>query len=123
MSLHEGVQAPTRASDIDQAHDVHAVPLKILFGVFIALLVLTVLTVAVTYVDLGPANIWIALGIAVLKAALVGIYFMHLRWDAPFNAVILVSALVFVAIFIGITLLDTSNYQINADPPPTAGVR
>jgi cytochrome c oxidase subunit IV len=95
----------------------HVVPPKILFGTFAALLVLTVLTVAVTLVDLGPLNIWIALLVAVVKAALVALYFMHLRWDAPFNALILVSALFFVAIMIGTTILDTKEYKPNYDPP------
>src|SRR4051794_30548662 len=88
-----------------QGH-VHVVPPKILLATFAALLVLTVLTVGVTLVDLGPLNIWIALGVAVAKAALVALYFMHLRWDAPFNGLILISALFFVAIMIGTTILD-----------------
>jgi cytochrome c oxidase subunit 4 len=47
--------------------------------VFAALLVLTGVTVAVSYVDLGPASIVVALAIAVSKALLVLLFFMHLR--------------------------------------------
>ena len=106
-------------SDVEQnvaAHDEHegghhAMPLWILGAVFVALLVLTVLTVAVTYVDLGKLNIWVALLIAVVKGGLVAMYFMHLRYDAPFNGVILITSLLFVALFIAITLTDSSAYQ------------
>ena len=96
----------------------HVVPLWLLAGVFIALLGLTWVTVAVTRVDLGTFNVWIALLIAAAKAALVALYFMHLRWDAPFNALVLVASLLFLAIFISITLSDTFHYRERLDPPP-----
>ena len=104
-------------SDPHAASHVHVVSPLILLGVFGALLVLTVLTVLAIKVDLGQANIWIALGIAVVKAALVAMYFMHLRWDSPFNGIILIASLVFVAIFIGIAILDSKEYQPNLQPP------
>lgn len=97
----------------------HIVPPKVLLGVYAGLLVLTIATVAVTGVQFGVFNIWVALGIAVVKAALVVMYFMHLRYDAPFNGMILVIALLFVATFIGIAMLDTSEYKVNYDPPGT----
>jgi len=98
----------------------HAVPLRLLVIVYAALLVLTVITVAVTRVDLGAMNIWIALFIAVIKGALVVLYFMHLRWDSLFNGIILITALLFVVIFIGIALLDSREYQINYELPTGA---
>jgi cytochrome c oxidase subunit IV len=97
----------------------HVSPIWMLLGVFALLIFFTVLTVAVTYVDLGPANIWIALGVAVVKGALVGLYFMHLRYDSPFNSLILVGAFLFLAIFIGFALMDTGEYQSNIGPPDT----
>src|SRR3569623_1510689 len=98
-------------ANVHASGHVHVVPPRILLATFAALLFLTVLTVAVTLVDLGKLNIWIALAVAVAKAALVALYFMHLRWDAPFNALILISALFFVAIMIGTTIIDTSEYK------------
>lgn len=97
----------------------HIVPPKILIGTTLALLVLTVITVAVRYIDLGEANIWIALGIAVLKATLVALFFMHLWWDRPFNSIIFVGSIFFVGLMIGFTLTDTDAYQpeiIRAEP-------
>ena len=107
--------------DAHEAH-VHIVPPWILLSVFAALLFLTFLTVAVTWVDFGrTANVWIALTIAAVKSALVALYFMHLRWDSPFNSVILIAALFFVALLIGIIVLDSREYQINfTTPPPTS---
>ena len=97
------------AEDPNLAH-VHIVSPKILLGVWAALPMLTVITVAVTWVDLGKLNIAVALLIATVKALLVALYFMHLRWDHPFFGLVLIASLLFVALFIAITLLDSRAY-------------
>ena len=89
----------------------HVVPLRVLLAVWGALMVLTILTVAATEIDLGAFNLFIALGIATAKASLILLYFMHLRYDKPFNAVVFICALLFVAVFISLALLDTTQYQ------------
>lgn len=89
----------------------HVVPPRILINTALVLLVLTGLTVAVMWFDLGEFNIYIALGIAVLKGSLVCLFFMHLRWDRPFNSIVFIGALALVALFIGFALTDTSEYQ------------
>ncbi|MGI9013733.1 MAG: cytochrome C oxidase subunit IV family protein [Phycisphaerales bacterium] len=90
----------------------HVVPIRILFGVAMALLVLTAVTVyTAQYVDLGRFNIWLALIIATVKASLVCLYFMHLRWDSKFNGIVLLSSIVLVFLFIGLALTDTDEYQ------------
>lgn len=94
----------------------HVAPLWVLFATFGALVVLTILTYGAAMVDLGPLNIPVALGIAALKAALVALFFMHLFWDNKFNAFILVTGVVFVALFIGIALLDTAQYRPDLIP-------
>ena len=81
-------------------------PLWLLAAVFGALLMLTGLTVAVAQVDLGNLNLYLALAIAAVKASLVVLFFMHLFWDRPFNAMIFIGCLLFVSLFIGITLTD-----------------
>lgn len=90
---------------------VHVVPIKFMVLIWGALIFFTWVTVAVTYFDLGPLNLWIAMAIATFKALLVALYFMHLRWDRLFNGFIFMFALVFVMIFVGITLIDTEQYQ------------
>ena len=85
----------------------HVVPLKILFGVFAALTVLTLLTVAASTVNFGEFNLVIALLIAVIKASLVVLFFMHLIWDKPVNAIVFIGCLIFVGLFISLSLMDT----------------
>ncbi len=89
----------------------HVVPLKVLSGIFASLVMLTILTVAVSKVDLGEYNLVIALLIAVCKASLVVLFFMHMRWEKPFNGIVFIGCLIFVGLFIGLTLLDTMQYQ------------
>ena len=102
---------------------IHAVPPWLLLTVFGALLVLTVLTVAITKIELGAFAVWAALAIAVVKATLVTLYFMHLRWDTPMNSIIFISALVFVAIFIGATISDSGEYKVLYNPPANSLVQ
>lgn len=59
----------------------HIIPLPVYFQVIIALLILTVVTVAAARVDFGALNTVIALAIASVKAGLVLAYFMHLKYD------------------------------------------
>ena len=106
---------PSSTTDIHSASGyesaAHVVSFRVLLAVFITLLVLTYVTVAVRYINLGGLNIWIALGIATIKGSLVVLYFMHLRYDSPFNSIILVTAFVFMFLFLGITILDSIQYQ------------
>jgi cytochrome c oxidase subunit IV len=102
----------------------HVVPLRVLLTVFVLLLTLTFVTVAATWFDAGDSALLIALGIATLKATLVALYFMHLRYDNPFYAVVFAAALLFLAIFLSLTLLDTFQYQPDVEnwlPTGTAG--
>ena len=94
----------------------HVVPLKLLFGVLGALLFLTFITVAVTWVDLGEFNLAIALFIAVVKASLVLLFFMHLIWDRPFNAIIMIASIALVVLFIGLAMVDRGAYQPDLIP-------
>lgn len=113
---------PTTDPADDHGHLAHVMPGRVLLGVWVVLMLLTLLTVAVTRVDLGNLNIWVAMLIAVAKASLVGLYFMHLRYDSPFHAIILIAALLFVAVFVGISSLDVAQYQREMTPPPGISV-
>ena len=96
----------------DEAHGhVHIVPVKVLVGVFGALIFLTVVTVAITWVDLGKLNLVAALVIAAVKATLVALIFMHLRWDRPFHGTIFLAAIMFVMLFVILAMIDTLEYQ------------
>jgi cytochrome c oxidase subunit 4 len=95
----------------DAVGGVHVVPVSLLLAVWGALVVLTVVTVAASWIDVGPFNLLLAMAIATVKGALVVLYFMHLRWDRPFNAVVFIGSLAFVALFIVLALMDTAHYQ------------
>ena len=101
----------------------HVMPLKTLIGVFGTLVVFTVLTVAVTYVDLGTFNLYVAMAIAAVKAALVLLFFMHLLYDRPFNAIVFISCLVFVTLFISLSLTDISASRGRITPGQAPGMK
>src|SRR5580704_2747448 len=84
----------------DGAVHVHIASNAFYFGIFGALICLTLLTVKVSYYDFGSANIVIALLVATMKASLVAAFFMHLRYDKLFNTIAFLSAFLFLAIFI-----------------------
>ncbi len=90
---------------------VHVASMRLLVTVMIALMFGTWLTVSVTHFHFGAFNLLIGLAIATAKAVLVGLYFMHLRWDKPFNAFVFISAFAFLGLFIGFALMDTGHYQ------------
>lgn len=91
------------------AHDgPHIVPKSVLLQVFGALIVLTIITVGAAYVPLGPLNVPVALAIAMTKAGLVVLFFMHLKYDNPVNALTFTIGTIFVVVFVSITLLDTA---------------
>jgi cytochrome c oxidase subunit 4 len=74
-----------------------------------ALLTLTAVTVTAAGINFGSAfiNVVIALAIASAKASLVALYFMHLRHDRPMSAIIFVTGLAMLAIFLMFCFLDT----------------
>jgi len=89
----------------------HPASITMLFSVFFTLLALTVLTVWQSTLDIGAAEIWVTMGIATVKAGLVILFFMHLLWDKPLNAIVFLSSIIFVALFLGFTLTDAQGYH------------
>ena len=86
--------------------DHHILPLKTYFLIFGALLIGTVLTVAVTYVDLGWFNTPLALLIAGAKATLVILYFMHVKYSPKLIGLFAFSGFFFIVILLALTLQD-----------------
>ena len=76
-----------------------------------SLLMLTVITVAVRYIDIGEFNIVVALGVALVKATLVCLFFMHLRWDRSFNTLVFVVSVVLVLLMMAFLIMDTNQYR------------
>jgi cytochrome c oxidase subunit 4 len=112
---------PPHVGHAPHDHHPHVLPVSTYVAVFVTLLVLTVITVAASRVDLGNANLIIALGIATVKASCVALIFMHLLFDKKFNLVVFASSLIFLSVFIGFTMSDTAwrgyDGRISADGP------
>jgi len=102
----------------DHASFAHPAPLKLLVAVFVALVGLTILTVVANDWPLGSFDIWVAMLIATVKASLVALIFMHMFWDKGINIVVFGSSFLFVTLFIGLTLMDRSNYRETMDDFP-----
>src|SRR5579859_1816083 len=98
----------------DGAVHVHIASSQFYWGIFAALIVLTIATVRVSYYDFGSANIIIAILIATMKASLVAAFFMHLRHDKLFNTVAFLAAFLFLSIFILLTY-DDMGYRAQVD--------
>jgi cytochrome c oxidase subunit IV len=91
------------------------------YTVFMALMVLTVVTWAITYVDLGEFNLVLALAVAITKAMLVIVYFMHMKWSPKLFKVTIGSSVFFLMIMFALTLSDyMSRGQYGLPQYPTA---
>lgn len=119
--------AQTSTHHDDHGHGLaHVASTKTLLATGLTLLFLTVVTVVSSKIDFGGAtiNLAIAMVIAVTKATLVVLFFMHLRYDRLFHSVVFVSAILAAALFVGFTLMDTGQYQNtniwNPSEPPAA---
>ena len=86
--------------------DHHIVPYSVYINVWLALLVLTVITVAVSYVDMRHVAVLTAVFIATGKSMLVLLYFMHIRFGKPMYMVMILVVLAAYAVFIGLTFFD-----------------
>jgi cytochrome c oxidase subunit 4 len=84
----------------------HVAPKSMYYAVFAALMVGTALTVGVAFVDLGAFNNVLMLGIAITKAMLVILYFMHVRWATRLTWLVVASGFFWLIILFGITMTD-----------------
>jgi cytochrome c oxidase subunit 4 len=84
----------------------HVAPKSMYYGVFAALIVGTALTVAVAFIDLGALNNILMLGIAITKALLVVLFFMHVRWSTRLTWVVAASGFFWLLILFGLTMQD-----------------
>jgi cytochrome c oxidase subunit 4 len=86
----------------------HIVPRKVYFGIFGALIVLTVATYVAAQINFGSdaINTVVALAIAVTKAMLVMLYFMHVRYSSRLTWVVIASGFLWLTIMVSLTLSD-----------------
>src|SRR5688572_716706 len=94
----------------------HVTPLSVYLAIFATLMVLTVVTVAVAYVDLGAMNKVVALSIASFKATLVVLYFMHVKYASRLTKMFVITGLFFLSILLGLTMVDYGS-RMWVNPP------
>src|SRR5687767_625843 len=112
----------------------HISPKSTYYAIFGALMVLTGVTVAVAFVNLGVFNFPIALGIAITKATLVILFFMHVKYSSKLTKLFVAMAFFFMSILFGLTLTDYlsrgwkmypggaggAGYGVRSERPPAA---
>ncbi len=95
----------------------HVLPRRVYYMVFATLLLLTLITVELAFYDLGWLSFQVALMIASLKATLVILYFMHVRYSSGLTGIFVAAGFVFLAIMMLFTLadLETRPWQYQPD--------
>ena len=84
----------------------HVVAKKTYYTIFASLMVLTMVTVWVSGFDLGPLNTVVALAIAGVKATLVVLFFMHVKYGTRLTKLAIIAALYWFGILLTLTLSD-----------------
>ena len=112
----------------------HIAPKSSYYGIFGALMVLTVVTVLAAFTDLGILNFPVAIAIAITKATLVILFFMHAKYSSQLTKLFVGTAFFFFAILIGLTFTDYmsrgfktypggaggAGYGVRVESPPAA---
>ena len=87
----------------------HTLSSKMYYGIWIALMVLTVVTASVAFIDLGPFNTVVALFIATCKALLVVLFFMHVKYASErLTKMVIVSSIFWLLLLLLLSLADYS---------------
>jgi cytochrome c oxidase subunit 4 len=86
--------------------DHHIVPTRVYYTIFAVLMFCTYLTVQIAFFDLGPLNIIAALGIAVFKATLVVLFFMHVKYSPRLTWAVVLGSVFWLAILLALTMGD-----------------
>lgn len=84
----------------------HVVPLRIYFTIFFLLIVLTGFTVFVSKFDFGIMNLPVALSIAIVKATLIMLFFMHVKYSSRLTQLFVLSGFFFMGILFFFTFCD-----------------
>jgi cytochrome c oxidase subunit 4 len=93
-------------SSAAEHHTEHIVPIRIYAAVFLALIVLTWVTSGVATLDLGSLNVFVALSIAIFKASLVLLFFMHVKYATRLTKMIVMSGIYWLILLLFIVMMD-----------------
>ena len=84
----------------------HILPRRVYYTIFAILLLCTYLTVQAAFLDLGAMNTVVALGIATFKAALVVLFFMHVKYSTKLTWAVVIGSIFWLGILLALTMTD-----------------
>ena len=84
----------------------HVVPTRVYYLIFAILMICTALTVGIAFIDLGPFNVVAALIIAVFKATLVVLFFMHVKYSTRLTWAVVAGSVFWLGILLALTMGD-----------------
>ena len=93
-------------SEHGSEHSEHIVPKKVYFAVFATLILMTWVTALVSTVDLGRLNVFVALSIAIFKASLVILFFMHVKYGTRLTKMIVMCGIYWLLLLLFIAMMD-----------------
>jgi cytochrome c oxidase subunit 4 len=99
----------------------HISPKSTYYAIFGALMVLTGVTVAVAFINLGAFNFPVALAIAITKATLVILFFMHVKYSSRLTKLFVGMAFFFLFVLFGLTMTDYLSRGIRMYPGGAGG--
>jgi len=97
----------------------HVSPVSLYITIFLALMVLTGVTVGAAFINLGQFNFLVAMVIAAFKASLVVWYFMHVKYQSHLTKLTVATGLFFLAILLGMMLIDYTGRGLSPHMAPT----
>ena len=99
----------------------HVSPKSTYYAIFAALMVLTAVTISVAFVPLGAFNFPVAIGIAITKATLVILFFMHAKYSSRLTKLFVGTAFFFLFILLGLSLTDYLSRGMKTYPGGAGG--
>ena len=107
MASHSGHSPSDHSQEhADHLGEHHIVPKRVYFAVFFTLIVMTWITAYVSTIDLGRWNIFVALAIAIFKASLVVLFFMHVWYSTRLTKMIVMASLFWLILLLFLTMAD-----------------
>jgi cytochrome c oxidase subunit 4 len=99
----------------------HISPKSTYYAIFAALMLGTAITVAVAFVNLGSFNFPVAIGIAITKATLVILFFMHAKYSSRLTKLFVGTAFFFLVVMLGLTMTDILSRGLKTYPGGSGG--
>ena len=99
----------------------HVSPKSVYYSIFGALMVLTAITIGVAFINLGSFNFPVAIAIAITKATLVILFFMHAKYSSTLTKLFVATAFFFLFVLLGLTMTDYLSRGLRTYPGGAGG--